>query len=245
MIWINLKFLRLYSLLLLAVYRYTSVFRIHFYRLFNASLFKMSMAIVGVWCFSLLMSFSLKYIFGTSYSKNFCYEGYSDYWLDSVLFFIFLIVLSYVIPSVIVIVLYKRIIDKLKELTKNLNKNNQTPVEKSLRYSKILAKLKNNKINNTFKLVMTPVVFVISNTNTSGQNPPPQNDELTMIENEPANQAKHTNHKRSNFLNIRENKNPKQKRFAQQMILINLITCIGSVFSTLTNIQVNLSEKII
>jgi hypothetical protein len=146
---------------------------------------------------------------------------------------------------VIVIVLYKRIIDKLKELTKNLNKNNQTPVEKSLRYSKILAKLKNNKINNTFKLVMTPVVFVISNTNTSGQNPPPQNDELTMIENEPANQAKHTNHKRSNFLNIRENKNPKQKRFAQQMILINLITCIGSVFSTLTNIQVNLSEKII
>jgi len=42
---------------------------------------------------------------------------------------------------------------------------------------------------------------------------------------------------------IRENKNPKQKRFAQQMVIINLLTGLGSVFSLLTNVQVTLSTN--
>ena len=57
MIWINLKFLRLYSLLLLAVYRYTSVFRIQFHRTFNNNLYRMFLSIAAVWVFSIIMSF--------------------------------------------------------------------------------------------------------------------------------------------------------------------------------------------
>ena len=53
----------------------------------------------------------MKYIFQTSHSMYFCYEGYSEYWLNSVLFFTFLIGFSYLIPSILVI-LYKKIIDK-------------------------------------------------------------------------------------------------------------------------------------
>jgi len=45
------------------------------------------------------------------------------------------------------------------------------------------------------------------------------------------------------ILKIKKNKNPKEKRFAQQIILINLLTCIGSVFSVLSSVQVTLSTN--
>ena len=140
LLWINLKYLRLYSLLLLAAYRYLSVFHIQLHRKFSSSLFLMSMSVGTVWMFSLVMSFALKYIFNTTYSLRYCYEGFSENWLNSVLFFIFLIATSYIIPTVIVIVLYKKIINKLKQLTINLNNKKPTPApkESNSRYLKIL-----------------------------------------------------------------------------------------------------------
>ena len=57
--------------------------------------------------------------------------------------------ISYVMPSIAVIVLYKRIIDKLKELSKNLNKESKKLEPKgNARYIAVLRRIKNNKIQN-------------------------------------------------------------------------------------------------
>lgn len=169
----------------------------------------MILAVASNWLFSIVMAFTLKYIFNTSHSIYFCYEGYSDYWLNSVLFFIFLIAFSCLIPSILVILLYKRIIDKLKELSKNLHKENQLVSNETSNYLSILAKIKKKNI-----------IATIS----------------SSIE-------KKKQEKENNLIGIKENKNPKQKRFAQQMVLINLLTCVGSVFLILTNVQVTLSTN--
>ena len=197
MVWINLKYLRLYSLLLLAIYRYLSVFKIQLHRKFSSSLFNMSMPIVVIWAMSLVMSFSLKYIFNTTYSDLYCYEGYSKYWLNSVLFFIFLIMTSYVVPTVIVIVLYKRIIDKLKQLTKNLSNKNPTHASvesnSNSRYLNLLRKIrKTNKISEPSLTVFT--VQTKSFDKSDAVNPVVRNQT-------------------GNIFKIKENKNPKQKRF--------------------------------
>ena len=55
--------------------------------------------------------------------------------------------ISYVIPSIAVIVLYKRIIDKLKELSKNLNKESKKLEPKgNARYTAVLRRIKNNNV---------------------------------------------------------------------------------------------------
>lgn len=164
----------------------------------------MILAVASNWLFSIVMAFTLKYIFNTSHSIYFCYEGYSEYWLNSVLFFIFLIAFSCLIPSILVILLYKRIIDKLKELSKNLHKEKKNETSN---YLSILAKIKKKNL-----------IATIS----------------SSIENKK---------QKNNLIGIKENKNPKQKRFAQQMVLINLLTCVGSVFLILTNVQVTLSTN--
>lgn len=217
--WINLKFLRLYSLLLLAAYRYMSVFKITAYRNLTNNAYLMSSAIGLVWLFSIIMSFSLKYIFKTSNSSYFCYEGYSEYWLNSVLFFVFLIIFSYVVPTVIVIIMYKKIIDKLKLVRKNLSiaskeSNNELGVIK-----------KQNKIHPE---VLSNVFTVESLTSFSVP-------EIVVTDVDKK--------QNKSILKIKKNKNPKEKRFAQQIILINLLTCIGSVFSVLSSVQVTLSTN--
>ena len=123
------------------------------------------------------------------------------------------------------VILYKKIIDKLKELTKNLSSDKSVPREQTSAYLGILAKLKKNKIKTIVSSVLgTSTVFTIS---TSQQAEHTQNE----------------NNNQNHVFKIRENKNPKQKRFAQQMVLINLLTGIGSVFSLLTNVQVTLSTN--
>ena len=131
-----------------------------------------------------------------------------------------------------VIILYKKIIDKLNELTKNLNKQKHTPKKETSHYLSVLAKIRKNKIKNAITSVLVPIVFTISSAKNS-ELKPPEPTTTQASEPEPAKEQP-----KSHLLNIRENKNPNQKRFAQQMVLINLITCVSSVFSILTNVQV-------
>lgn len=139
-----------------------------------------------------------------------------------------MVAFSYILPSIIVVILYKKIIDKLKELTKNLSRESSAPKADSAGYISILAKIKKNKIQNVVSSVLgTSTVFTISDNSVTEQQPQEQKSENP------------NNH----LVHIRENKNPKQKRFAQQMVLINLLTGIGSVFSLLTNVQVTLSTN--
>ena len=143
-------------------------------------------------------------------------EGYSGYWLNSVLFFIFLIMFSYLIPTVIVVVLYKKIIDKLKELTKNLKKDKPAPIKNTASYLNFLAKIKKNKIKVVVSSVLPSSLALTSSIFTMSTS----HHERPNLEQSTSNQPTVTdnNQKRDHMLKIKENKNPKQKRFAQQMV---------------------------
>lgn len=158
------------------------------------------------------------------------------------LFFVFLISFSYILPSVVVVVLYKKIIDKLKELTKNLNKDKPQAKLDSANYTSVLAKIKRNRIQNVVSSVLgSSTIFTIATSNITETTQ--QKENQTEHQEEEKDEKKRVENPNNHFVRIRENKNPKQRRFAQQMVLINLLTGIGSVFSLLTNIQVTLSTN--
>ncbi len=129
------------------------------------------------------------------------------------LFFIFLILFSFLIPSVIVIVLYKKIIDKLKELTKNLKKDKAPPKENTAVYLNFLEKIKKNKIKDAVSSVLPSSLGLTSSIFTVSNSSPDRN----IVEHSTVNSPADTQ-KKSHMLKIKENKNPKQKRFAQQMV---------------------------
>jgi hypothetical protein len=169
------------------------------------------------------------------------------------------VAISYVMPSIAVIVLYKRIIDKLKELSKNLNKDKKfEPKQNTASYLASLKKIRaSNKITSLTTIasvLKTKVVSSVLGTSSALGNSSvngtttaiggPTTLGVSTIENtintQTTTQPDHNNNHR---IQIRENKNPKQKRFAQQMVIINLLTCLGSIFSVLTNVQVTLSTN--
>jgi hypothetical protein len=151
------------------------------------------------------------------------------------------VAISYVMPSIAVIVLYKRIIDKLKELSKNLNKDKKfEPKQNTASYLASLKKIRaSNKITSLTTIasvLKTKVVSSAVGTTTAMGVSTIENTINTQTTTQP---DQNNNHR----FKIRENKNPKQKRFAQQMVIINLLTCLGSIFSVLTNVQVTLSTN--
>jgi len=81
-------------------------------------------SIFSVWLFSFVMAFSFKYIFSTTYAPNMlCYDGYSEDWIKSMLFFVAIFVVCYLIPSVLIIFFYRKIMKKLKAMSDHLNQD--------------------------------------------------------------------------------------------------------------------------
>lgn len=125
MVWLVSKFLRMYSLLLLAFYRYTAVFHMQFYRVLSGSWFYMTLGIALIWIYSIAGSFMLKYTYQTRYSIFYCFEGDSN---DINIVISFLIVNNFfaiAIPSLLVFFFYIRIMQRINELTNKLSPQEQ------------------------------------------------------------------------------------------------------------------------
>ena len=121
MIWMITKFMRMFSLLLLAIYRYTAVYYITLHRNFTRSLGYMILAIMVTWIIAVLFSISFKYSFNTTYSIFYCFEGDSE---DLSLVTWFMIInntFAIVLPSILIAYLYLRIVHRINEVNKNLS----------------------------------------------------------------------------------------------------------------------------
>ena len=121
--WISLRFLREYSLFLLAIYRYLSVYKIETHRRLTNNLTIKIGLIMAVWSCSIGIGLGTKYIFGTTYSKMFCFDGNSDSPYISFGYTVTIIFLSFVLPCSGTIILHAKIIKKLHKNTRNLNKH--------------------------------------------------------------------------------------------------------------------------
>ncbi|RNA29407.1 hypothetical protein BpHYR1_013244 [Brachionus plicatilis] len=120
--WSLLAYMRTYSILLLALYRYWAVYWIKMYRLINTNTVYIYAAILAAWLGSLLLTLVFKYAFSTTHSVYFCTPGYSDNLLVIVISQCLTNVICNIVPVTLVAVLYARILKKLRESKKNLNR---------------------------------------------------------------------------------------------------------------------------
>lgn len=227
MVWMVTKFLRMYSLLLLAFYRYVAVFHLTFHRKLTKNLFHMILAVVIFWVFSLIFALILKYSYNTSYSVFYCFEGDSD---DLNVVISFLIVNNFfaiVVPSLLVVFVYIRIMIKVKKLTSKLSSQTATKSVNKVNAVNVLKQSKKERSSqtgkNTSQLTSTIQSTLPSTIFTSSNNLSNSNASSTG----------------SNMATRRS----KQANMALQLILMNGVNLIGSAFSIIINARLKVATS--
>lgn len=124
-LWIFGKYIRMYSIILVAVYRFIAIFKFNWYRRLNTSYVYLCTPIVFVWFWSLGLPLASKYIFGTSINKNnsfYCLDGYSKSSRDVLSYFFFNYTFMLFLPTAGIVFMYIRIMQKLNDTRYRLRK---------------------------------------------------------------------------------------------------------------------------
>ena len=123
-IWVFAIYIRMYSILLIAVYRYLAVFHINLYKKLNDSLLNTVSPVILVWVISVTLPLIAKFGFNTTHGYTNCLDGYSNDLRSVIQYFAFNYLLMLIIPSVFVFFIYIKIIIKLKNMKNKINNNN-------------------------------------------------------------------------------------------------------------------------
>lgn len=121
--WIFSSYVRMYSIFLIAIYRYFSVFRTDIFHKLNSSLIFLVSPIFGIWILSILFPVIFKFIFQTKPSRVFCLDGSTPVFTRTILYFVFNYNLIILMPSIIIISIYVKIMIKLKESSNRVHAN--------------------------------------------------------------------------------------------------------------------------
>ena len=226
MLWLSLKYLRMYSLLLLAFYRYIAVFHITFHRTFTKNLCRMILGIVFVWIFSISISLIIKYAFKTKYSIFYCFEGNSD---DMNIVIGFLVVnnlTAIIIPMLLIIYVYIRIMLKVRELTSKLSKQvyYKNDSKGNFNVLQLVKTIKLNKVRSQSSKIT-------------------QQDTMNTLNNSTRTISTNTNTNSSNGGSRAQIKRNKQTNMALQLILINGSMILGSIFLIVIDVTLNLATS--
>lgn len=120
--WIFSIYIRMYSIFLIAVYRYLAVFKLIWYKKVNSSNFILLTPVFFIWFMSILLPIITKYLFNTKPHPVFCLDGNTMVFVDLIMYFIVNYSLMVFIPLVLVIMIYYKIILKLRQLGKKVIK---------------------------------------------------------------------------------------------------------------------------
>ena len=135
--WIFSSYIRAYSMLLLAIYRYLATFKINWFKKLNESNLYLWSLIVLVWLLSFALPLISKYSLGTRSSFVFCLDGWSTSSLNMIIYSIYTNITLILIPTICVIVIYVKISRKLNNLAANTSNNkeanDQSATTRSLR----------------------------------------------------------------------------------------------------------------
>ena len=110
-----LKFLRSYSVLLIALYRLAAVYAIDFYRNLNKSTWKIPVSVAIVWLLSTALALSTKYATRTIYHKSFCLDGYSNEMSSIIAYMVVTSVVGILAPCSLTLVIYYMVRYKLNK----------------------------------------------------------------------------------------------------------------------------------
>lgn len=131
--WACTKYARVYALLLLAAYRYTACVNLRLYKRINSRLVYIIGLILACWLISIVIPNVFKFSIGTTYSAYYCTDGYVPGNLNlSIAYYACNSVLSSMIPTVFIFVLYVLIYLKLKEQTSKTSSNSKNAHETRL-----------------------------------------------------------------------------------------------------------------
>lgn len=131
-------YIRMYSIVLIAVHRYTAVFHIELFKRINDSRVCLAVSILAAWSLSILLPLTGKHLFNTTYSHVFCLDGYSSNRLNSLFYSLFFVIFSLVLPAISIVTIYASINARLRRIGNRLCGENM--------------RLRNNNINNNKSL---------------------------------------------------------------------------------------------
>lgn len=129
-VWIFSQYIRSYSLLSIAIYRYLAVFKVAIYKKMNDSNFLLISPLLASWIFSIAMPEITKYALQTTYSYTFCLDGYSEIFINSILYFVINFLFVVCIPTVFVIAIYIIIIRRLNTINLRVKINNRSGISR-------------------------------------------------------------------------------------------------------------------
>lgn len=170
-VWPFSSYIRVNSILLIALYRFIAVFKISFYKKINDSFFILVSPVIFIWAISFIIPISLKYSLQTKGSFVFCLDGYTTVVTNSALYFIFNSIFLIIIPTFVVIRIYLIIHFKLKSLSSRVGpqyessagertSNNEQTSQMNSQVSVIkLESIKQHRFANQFILMCASVVF--------------------------------------------------------------------------------------
>jgi hypothetical protein len=133
--WPFAVYIRSYSILLIAIYRYLAVFKLNLFKKINSSLWYLTAPLLVAWTLSIVFPLLLKYSLQTTYSSIFCFDGYSPHYLITIVYFVLNNLLNVSLPSLAILIIYWRILSKLKHLKKNLNSSTKQNANKESRFA--------------------------------------------------------------------------------------------------------------
>ncbi|RNA07963.1 hypothetical protein BpHYR1_002183 [Brachionus plicatilis] len=122
--WSVLRYLKAFSILLLAMYRYIAVKNINLYKKMNSGLTFIYSSMLFCLIVSTILTFIIKYSLNTTYSVYFCSPGYSDNIRDMIVCFVLNVIFSNVAPTVLNLIAYGKIMTRLKFTKNNLTRSN-------------------------------------------------------------------------------------------------------------------------
>lgn len=117
-------YIRMYSILLIAIHRYMAVFHLKLFKRINDSHILLASPILLAWTLSIMLPLIAKSLFNTTYSNVYCLDGYSTNRISSAFYSVFYVVFSLVLPAISIISIYVSISLRLRRIGNRLNERN-------------------------------------------------------------------------------------------------------------------------
>lgn len=114
-------YIRMYSILLIAIHRYMAVFHLKLFKRINNSRILLASPILLAWTLSITLPLVAKSLFNTTYSNVYCLDGYSTSRISSAFYSVFYVVFSLVLPTISIISIYVSISLRLRRIGNRLN----------------------------------------------------------------------------------------------------------------------------
>lgn len=122
--WSLIKYARVFSLLLLAVYRFIGCFYVRIFKKINSKLVYIYGLISISWIISLIIPIIFKFSLDTTHSIYYCTDGFAPQRINySIAYYVINAFLSSILPTVLITLLYVKIYKKFKSQTQKTTRS--------------------------------------------------------------------------------------------------------------------------